>query len=319
MSFTIIVFQRLTRLCNNGLRWGGLAMIGLAGSALSPPSAWAGVTESSPLKVVAANYPLAYFAERIGGSRVSVSLPAPADEDPAFWKPTAKAVGGMQQAELILLNGADYEKWLPRVTLSKFKLADTSAAFNNAFIRIENAVTHSHGPGGTHAHEGIAFTTWLDFAQASKQAEAVAQAMVRKRPEFKTVMMDNLKLLQDDLAALDRQMQGLADARPGLPLLGSHPVYQYLARRYGLNLQSVHWEAGEMPSAGEWEGIRKTLGTHPAKWMIWESKPSEAIVAKLSQLGIGSLVFDPCANRPESGDFLDVMEKNLGHLKEAFR
>jgi zinc transport system substrate-binding protein len=317
--FTIVIFQRLTRLCQRGLGWGGLAMIAFAGSALSLSSAWAGVTESSPLKVVAANYPLAYFAERIGGSRVSVSLPVPADEDPAFWKPTAKAVGDMQKAELILLNGADYEKWLPRVTLSKFKLADTSAGFKATFIRIENAVTHSHGPGGMHSHEGIAFTTWLDFDQASKQAEAVAQAMVRKRPEFKTVMMDNLKLLQDDLAALDKQMKDLADAKPGLPLLGSHPVYQYLARRYGLNLKSVHWEASEMPSAEEWEGIRNTLATHPAKWMIWESKPAEAIVAKLKSLGVGSLVFDPCANRPESGDFLDMMEQNLGHLKEAYR
>ena len=74
-----------------------------------------------------------------------------------------------------------------------------------------------------------------------------------------------------------------------------------------------------MPSQEEWEGIRKILGSHPAKWMIWEAKPSEAIVAKLKELGVGSLVFDPCANRPESGDFLEVMDKNLGRLKEAFR
>ena len=282
-------------------------------------NASAGDTEPPPLKVIAANYPLAYFAERIGGSRVSVNLPAPANEDPAFWKPTAGEVGDMQKAELILLNGADYEKWLPRVTLSKFKLTDTSAGFKNAYIRIENAVTHSHGPSGMHSHEGIVFTTWLDFDQAAKQAEAVAQAMARKRPEFKTVMMDNLQSLQNDLAALDSQMKGLTASKLGVPLLGSHPVYQYLARRYELNLKSVHWEPNEMPPNEEWEGLRKILASHPAKWMIWEAKPSEAIVAKLTELGVGSLVFDPCANRPESGNFLDVMKENVEHLKEAYR
>ena len=281
--------------------------------------AWAGVTESHPLKVIATNYPLAYFAERIGGNRVSVTLPAPADEDPAFWKPSATAVGDMQKAELILLNGADYEKWLPRVTLSKFKLADTSAGFKSAFIRIENAITHSHGPGGMHSHEGIAFTTWLDFDQAGQQAAAVALAMSRKRPEWTSVLTDNLKPLQDDLAALDRQMKALTATKPGLPLLGSHPVYHYLARRYGLNLKSVHWEPNEMPAPEEWEVLSKILATHPAKWMIWEAQPSDAIVAKLKELGVGSLVFDPCANRPESGDFLDVMGKNLGNLKNAYR
>jgi len=281
-------------------------------------SAWAGTSTDSPrLKIVAANYPLAYFAERIGGNRVAVSLPVPAGEDPSFWKPTAKEVAEMQKAELVLLNGADYERWLPRVSLSKFKLADTSAAFKDGFIRIENAVTHSHGPGGMHSHDGLANTTWLDFAQAQKQAEAVAQAMVRKRPELKAVFLENLQPLQADLAELDGQLK--AAAKPGRPLLGSHPVYQYLARRYALNLKSVHWEPDEMPPQPEWEGLRNSLAGHPAKAMIWEAQPSAEIAAKLKAMGVDSLVFDPCANRPESGDFLEVMKKNLEGLRMAMR
>lgn len=279
-------------------------------------SAWAGTSTDSPrLKIVAANYPLAYFAERIGGNRVAVSLPVPAGEDPSFWKPTAKEVAEMQKAELVLLNGADYERWLPRVSLSKFKLADTSAAFKDGFIRIENALTHSHGPGGTHSHDGLANTTWLDFAQVQQQAEAVAQAMVRKRPELKTVFLENLQALQADLADLDRQLK--AAAKPGKPLLGSHPVYQYLARRYALNLNSVHWEPNAMPAPAEWEGLRNILAGHPAKTMLWESQPNAEIAGKLKTLGLDSVVFDPCANRPESGDFLEVMKKNLESLRAA--
>lgn len=281
-------------------------------------SAWAGVTDSHPLKIVAANYPLAYFAERIGGNRVQVSLPVPADEDPSFWKPDAKAVGVMQKAELILLNGADYEKWLPRVTLSKFKLADTSVNFKDQFIRIENAVTHSHGPGGMHSHDGLANNTWLDFDQANKQAGAVAEAMIRKRPELKAVFTENLKPLQAELAALDGQLKTLVAAKPGLPLFGSHPVYQYFARRYGLNLKSVHWEPNEMPAAVEWEGLRKLLIGHLAKVMIWEAKPSDEISEKLKGLGLESLEFSPCANRPGSGDFMSVMKDNLSNLAKAY-
>ena len=43
------------------------------------------------LVVYAVNYPLAYFAERIGGDLVEVVFPAPVDEDPAFWNPSAEA------------------------------------------------------------------------------------------------------------------------------------------------------------------------------------------------------------------------------------
>lgn len=282
-------------------------------------AAWAGgVTDSAPLKIVASNYPLAYFAERIGGNRVQVSLPVPADEDPSFWKPDAKAVGAMQKAGLILLNGADYEKWLPRVSLSKFKLADTSAGFKDRFIRIENAVTHSHGPGGMHSHDGHANNTWLDFDQASQQAGAVAEAMARKRPELKAEFLENLKPLQAELAGLDAQLKSLVAAKPGLPLLGSHPIYQYLARRYGLNLKSVHWEPNEMPAPAEWVGLRKILASHPAQWMIWESEPSQEINSKLQAEGVKTLAFEPAANRPESGDFMTVMRRNVDNLKEAF-
>jgi zinc transport system substrate-binding protein len=283
------------------------------------PLVRAGSTGSPTLKVVASNYPLAYFAERLGGARVAVSFPAPAEADPAFWHPDAKAVGAMQRADLIVLNGADFEKWLPHVALPRLKTVDTAAGFRDAFIHIENAVTHSHGPGGTHSHAGTAFTTWLDFDQAAQQAQALADAMARKRPEWKSLITENLAALKADLAALDTELKATAAAKPGLPLLASHPVYQYLARRYGLNLQAVHWEPNEMPPAEEWQALEKTLAKHPAKWMLWEAEPSPDIAAKLRALGVGSVPFEPCANRPASGDFLSAMRRNAENLKAAFR
>ena len=271
------------------------------------------------LKIVASNYPLAYFAERLAGNRASVALPVPADTDPAFWKPDAKAVGEMQKADLILLNGADYEHWLARVSLPKLKLADTSAGFRDRYIRIEQAVTHSHGPGGMHSHAGIAFTTWLDFEQAGLQAQAVADALARQRPEWKSGVMDNLASLREELAALDAELKTIVGSKPEPPLLASHPIYQYLARRHGLNLASVHWEPNEMPPAEQWSSLEKSLAGHPARWMLWEARPAPEIAAKLKALGVASLVFEPCANRPESGDFLTVMRANAENLQAAFR
>lgn len=278
----------------------------------------AGSTASPRLKIVAANYPLAYFAERLAGVRATVAFPVPADTDPAFWRPDATAVREMQRADLIVLNGADYEKWLPQVSLPLLRRVDTSAVFRDAYIRIEGAITHSHGPGGQHAHEGIAFTTWLDFRQAGKQAQTLAAALSRKRPEWKSRIEENLAALQADLSGLDQALERITAAEPGLPLLASHPVYQYLARRYGLNLKSVHWEAKAMPPAEEWKALEQTLAGHPAKWMIWETEPGPEIAAKLKRLGVGSRVFDPGAQRPASGDFLTLMRRNVENLRAVF-
>ena len=69
------------------------------------------------LCVYVVNYPLAYFAERIGGDVVRVHFPAPAEGDPAFWSPDADTIAAYQNADLLLLNGADYAKWVDRATL----------------------------------------------------------------------------------------------------------------------------------------------------------------------------------------------------------
>ncbi|MBT8366520.1 MAG: zinc ABC transporter substrate-binding protein, partial [Deltaproteobacteria bacterium] len=57
----------------------------------------------------------------------------------------------------------------------------------------------------------------------------------------------------------------------------------------------------------------------PARWMIWEGEPVQASVDKLKTLGVGSLVFDPCSNSPDQGDFMTVMGSNVGNLRKAFQ
>ena len=114
------------------------------------------------LVIYTVNYPLAYFAETIGGDLVEVVFPAPADQDPAYWSPDADTIAAYQAADLILLNGAGYAKWVDRATLPSSRLVDTGAAFADRLIEMESVTTHSHGPEGEHEHGGWAFTTWLD-------------------------------------------------------------------------------------------------------------------------------------------------------------
>ena len=52
--------------------------------------------------------------------------------------------------------------------------------------------------------------------------------------------------------------------------------------------------------------------------MLWEGKPTPDVVATLATMGIRSIVFDPCANVPDHGDFLRVMRQNIENLRAAF-
>lgn len=271
------------------------------------------------LTIYTVNYPLSYFAERIGGDHVTVVFPAPADVDPAYWRPDAGMISDYQKADLIILNGAKYAKWVDKVSLSRMKIVNTSAAFKDRYIVSKDVQTHSHGPEGDHAHESTAFTTWLDFDLAAQQAQAVAAAMSRKRPELKEAFAQNYAALEKDLMALEERIKVLAATDPGRPLLASHPVYDYLAHRYGLNLKSLHWEPDVVPAVHQLSQLKAILEKHTAKWMIWEGDPLSESVEKLKSLGVRSLVFAPCGNRPIQGDFLSVMLQNVENLEAAYR
>lgn len=268
--------------------------------------------------VYVVNYPLQYFAQRIGGERIEVAFPAPADEDPAYWQPDEQAAGGYQNADLILLNGASYAAWTDRVSLPRLRVVNTSRGLADQYIQIEDQIVHRHGPEGEHAHKGFAFTTWLDPRLALQQAEAVHAALAQRWPEHAAEFAAGWDALRADWQALDDELTAVHAGYHGEPLLASHPVYQYLARRCGWNLHSVHWEPEEMPADDEWQQLQKTLEEHPAKWMIWEAEPIPEIRERLAASGVGCAVFEPCGNVPESGDLLLVMRENIERLRPVW-
>lgn len=290
--------------------WKGLVLVAVV--CLAPFNIDAG----DKIVVYSVNYPLQYFAQRIAGEHAQVHFPAPADADPAFWEPDAKTVDQYQEADLILLNGAGYAKWVDEVSLPRDRLVNTSASFADAYLPMAGPGTP--GRVDDHSHTDTAFTTWLDFYQAALQAEAVMQALSNKRPQQQADFERNYAALKQELMALDLDMQRLVAAHPGKPLFVSHPVYQYFARRYELQLRSVSWEPDVMPAEQEWEQLVYAQEAFPALWMLWEDTPDAQIRARLQSLGVGVVVFQPCGNRPPQGDFLDAMQRNLENLKTVF-
>lgn len=284
-----------------------------AGTAAAPVPA-----KSGKPQVLVANYPLQYFAQRIAGDAVEVRFLDPKNEDPAFWQPDEAAITAFQNADLILMNGAGYSKWADKVTLPESKVVDTSAAFANNLIEVRDATTHSHGPAGAHSHNGTAFTTWIDFKQASMQAQAVSDALVKLVPAAKDAMSKNTEALKDELESLDDRMSAISRRLVQYPLVASHPVYHYLARRYGLDLKSVLWEPDTALDDTALNDLKAILAGHRARWMIWEGEPSKDSVEKLAAIGLQSVVFNPCANVPESGDFMSVMKANVEAMEKAF-
>jgi len=270
--------------------------------------------------VAVTNHPLQYFVTRIAGDSVIVYFPE-IEGDPAFWKPSSKELETFQQADLIMLNGAGYESWLPTVTLPEDKMVNTSFTFSNQLIREDQSLVHKHGPEGKHAHGATAFTTWLDQQQAIQQAAAVKNALIRVQPDKAGLFDKNFTELQKELLSLDQKLLSIGDRLQHTALLFSHPVYQYLQRRYGFSGRALHWEPDIMPDEAQWQELTRVNEELKAQWMIWEDQPSGDIIRRLERINIHSVVFNPLSNRGKSKnqDFTAVMDTNFANLSEMGR
>lgn len=266
------------------------------------------------LNIYTVNYPLAYFAQRIGGEVVTVNFPAPADVDPATWRPEPQVILDYQQADLILLNGAGYAAWITRAVLPADRMVDTSALFSNRMIATEQTVRHQHGPDGeAHPHGDTAFTTWLDPELAALHAESILAAFVRSLPEHAAELTANFQSLLAELQSLDTELSTAFNLPDDTVIIFSHPVYQYLAKKYGIQAETMHWEPDQSVTPEDMSqvaGISDRLGL-----VIWEAEPLAVNINALSVAGYQSVVFNPAANPPGNMDYLEIMMMNVLKLR----
>jgi zinc transport system substrate-binding protein len=276
-----------------------------------------GPNESDKPLVCIVNYPLYFFATEIGGEFIDVFMPS-TKGDPASWNPDNPGIEKFQKADLILLNGADYAKWVNDISLPAAKIVNTSETFKDEYIVLEEAAVHRHGPEGEHSHKGFAFTTWVDLNYAVMQAEAVKEALIKIVPENKEMLESNFEALKASLNKLDKELSNSLKNHKGLEVFASHPVYQYLGKRYNLNIISYHWEPDRMPSEDEWKGFEDELDHHTARIMLWEDEPLPETRNRLENMGVSIVVYNPGGNLSDK-DFLSLMKQNIEDLKVAIK
>lgn len=265
-------------------------------------------------------YPTQYFSSRITGDLARVVCPVPPDADALFWKPDAETIAAMQDADLIVLNGANLEKWLDTVTLPTERMVDTTHSFHEEFIELE-AITHSHGPEGEHTHEGTDSHTWLDPINALAQAKSIHAALVKRLPHHRSSFDSNFSALTKDLHDLDGLFKALG--KPPSTLLASHPAYNYVARRYGWPVINFDLDPETLPDEKALEDVAKVADAEKARYLFWESAPIPAVAQAFEVMGLTNIEFSPVELHDpatsSSKDYLDLMRENLQRLTPAFK
>lgn len=301
----------------------GIAMLVLAATLLGgcPRRGPAAARGESAERVVATSFlPTAYFAERIAGGCFRVECLCPREEDPALWKPSREVLERFQRASLVVLNGAGYETWAASAALAPSRVVDTSAELAGELLVLPG-VTHNHGAGGVHSHEGTDGHTWMDPRNAAVQAAAIRDACVRRWPEEAAAFEAGYEGLRADLMRLDARLAGATEAVKGARMFASHPAYGYIARRYGWRVVDVDAPPDVELTAEQWAAVGDAMrrnGEGP-RVLLFEEEPRPATRERLrSEWGAEAVVFDPC-ERGGEGTYVERMNRNVDRLSAALQ
>jgi zinc transport system substrate-binding protein len=295
-----------------------LAILSLA--ACSEETAGSQPGRSRPV-VYTTLYPVHYFAQRIAGERVEARCAIPASADPLHWLPDRATIEAMQAADMLVLSGAGAEPWMFSVSLPQARVVEAAKELHDHFLEIENAVTHSHGTGGTHTHHGVDPHLWMDPLLAKAQARAIAAGLILLVPAAKAELEGNLRALERDLDGLHERFAALGPQPEREVLVAAHAAYDYLAKRYGWRMLNLDLDPGAALGEADLAAVRARLHNVRARVILWGEPPIPQLAAQIEALGLRGIVCEPCERLPAAGapDYAAAMRANIERLAAVWR
>jgi zinc transport system substrate-binding protein len=212
--------------------------------------------------------------------------------------------------EVVTLQDAPLLKLLARRTHATFEQHDHGSTGHKA--RDESYVAPQ--PDGT-----VDGHAWLDPDNAAAMVDRIAQALSAKDPAHAVVFKANAAALKARLVALADELD--RDLRPiaSRPYIVFHDAYQYLERRYGLNVVGSISVSPEVPASGKrLTELRRKIDELGAVCVFAEPYIDVRLVDNLIEgTSARSGTLDPEGGRLEPGPdlYFTLMRRLAGDLK----
>ena len=257
----------------------------------------------SKITAITSFYPLYEFTKEIGGDKVDVSLLVPQSVEPHDWEPTILDIQKIEQADLIIINGNGFEKWVDKIDSSKVSIINSGRSF------------------GWFAGEPqlVDFHYWLNTLSAKLQIKAIADGLIEADPENANYYKNTKKAYDLKLDALHSKIKTELDGCKK-DFVAFHDAFSYFAHEYDLNQHTIiqsnspHSE----PTSKKMEEIIQLAKSLDIDIIFTE----EGIGVRTSQvianeLGGKILILSPLEVVEDDSSYFKKMEENLLNLKEA--
>jgi len=226
--------------------------------------------EGGKIAIVAAENFYGDIANQIGGDGVSVeSIMSNPDQDPHLFETTPSVVREAGDAQIVILNGADYDPWMERLLKSAPKSG-------RVIINVADLVGKKPG---NNPH------LWYDPPTMPKVAKALADALSKADPSNQSAYATRLKTFMESLKPVNEKVNAIAAEHAGTPVTASEPVFGYMAAALKLKMRNETFQIAIMndtePSARDVAAFQDDLKSHKVKVMFYNKQASDKIVQTL--------------------------------------
>ena len=262
-------------------------------------------------QVLAAAYPFAWAADRVGGSDVRVVNLVKPGTEPHDVELAPRQVGAVEQAALV-------------VYLHGFQAAVDDAVRNApAGRRLDlGPVVHVKPLSSDLKDEngsGIDPHVWLDPVRMTAIVDAVAERLAAGDPAHAAGYSSRAQQADRQLAELDRLFRSQLRSCARHDIVTAHTAFAYLSARYGLHQVGVTGLSPDAePAPGHVAKVARYARAHGVTTVFFESRIDPKLAQTVAgEVGARTAVLDPVEGVRAGDDYLSVMRRNAVALHEG--
>lgn len=292
---------------------------------------------AAPLKVVSSFSILADMVQQVGGDKIESRTIVGPEGDAHSFEPRPSDSKTLQDADLLFINGAQFEEWLPRLVESAGYQGKVVAAIEGVPLRayaeeeeghtfsLETSHNHDHDHDHDHDHGDYDPHAWQSLEHAHVYISNIRNALIETDPAHETYYQQQADAYQKKLKALQAEMRTAFEQLPktSRTVVTSHDAFAYLGQDYGIEFLSLLGASNQAePSAKELAGLIDFMRDNQVKAVFVENISNPKLLQQIAnetgaQLG-APLYSDALAKAPHPADhYLGLMRWNAEALLKA--
>jgi zinc transport system substrate-binding protein len=289
--------------------------------------------QAAELKVVVTIKPLHALVAQVMAGVGSPELLVKGAASPHSYALKPSEARALNNADLIFRVSETVEAFMGKVAKSlsqRVELVTLQDAPGMKLLALRAGATfepHSHGKGSEHGHrhakphkgDAVDGHAWLDPDNAKIMTDRIRQVLAAKYPEHAAVFKANAAALEARLDALAAELEGDLAPIADKPYIVFHDAFQYLERRFGLNVVgSISISPDVPPSARRLTELRRKIQSLGAVCVFAEPSFDRRLVDSLMEgtsARTGTLDAEGGSLDPGPDLYFALMRKLAGALK----